>query len=58
MLEKIKNWTQKSKENSYRHFIESELETDSEFYQGEYSAFAKLLFFLNELEQQYKDDFK
>lgn len=58
MLEKIKDWAKKSQENSYHHFLEAQIERDSEFYQGEYSAFSKLLFFLDDLGEQYKDDFK
>lgn len=58
MLERIKDWIKESKENSYRHFLIAQTERDSEFYQGEYSAFAKLLFFLRNLEQEYKDDLK
>jgi len=58
MLETIRKWAQKSKEESYKNYLESEMELDADFYQGEYSAFIRLIAFLEKVAEDYKDDFK
>lgn len=58
MIRKLKELIVKKREESYRDFINSQLELDSEFYQGEVSMAIKILKAVEKIEEEYTDDFK
>lgn len=58
MLQRFKEWAKKIKEDSYSKYVSAKHEYDCDFYQGRFSCCLELLKFIEELEQEYKDDFK
>ena len=48
---------QQSKQ-AYADYLNCDSEHDADYHQGEYAITLRLLNFLDELEQEYKDDFK
>lgn len=58
MINRLKELIIKKRDESYHEFLNAKLELDTEFYQGEVSMAIKILKTIEEIEEQYRDDFK
>ena len=58
MIKKLKDWANKEKDQAYKNYCNSRSESDADNYQGQYAAVVRLMYFIKELEEEYKDDFK
>jgi len=58
MIQQIKEWVMQQSKRAYADYLNCDSEHDADYYQGEYAITLRLLNFLDELEQEYKDDFK
>lgn len=58
MLNEFKKWAQKETEINHQLYRECDNEYDSDHYQGRISQCERLLKFIEQMEDKYKDDLK